>query len=245
MNLNCRVRRRKLRALLKQAGVKGIELEVIETAFTHESAVREGLASASNERLEFLGDAVLGFIVARWLFTQYPDAPEGELALRKSSLVRDMALADAAERLGFGELLVLGAGLAKQPAGKHRSTLADAFEAFIAALVCSAGIEAAERFVIQEHLERTLAMPVPVDAKTMLQEWTQKRSGMTPVYIESVEGPAHERVFHSCVVVSGESVAEGTGPSKKIAQQAAARAAIFLLREEYADLDPQARVGKT
>jgi ribonuclease-3 len=195
--------------------------------------------------LEFLGDAVLGFIVARWLFTQYPEASEGELALRKSSLVRDMALADAAERLGFAELLVLGAGLAKQPVGKHRSTLADAFEAFIAALVCAVGIEAAERFVIQEHLERTRTLPVPVDAKTMLQEWTQKRSGMTPMYIESVEGPAHERVFHSRVVVRGESVAEGTGPSKKAAQQAAAQAAILLLREEYVDLDPQARVGKT
>jgi ribonuclease-3 len=237
------VRRRKLRGLLKRAGVRACDLEALDVAFTHESAVREGLAIASNERLEFLGDAVLGFIVAHWLFTQYPGAPEGELALRKSSLVSDAWLAEAAERLGFEELMMLGAGLAKEPATKRRSVLSDAFEAFVAALLRCAGIEAAERFVIKEYLERTRAMPLPVDAKTMLQEWTQKRSGMTPVYIESAEGPAHERTYHSRVVVSGESVAEGSGGSKKAAQQAAAEAAIVRLRQEYGDLDPEKRVG--
>jgi ribonuclease-3 len=218
-------------------------MEAIDAAFVHESAMREGLAEASNERLEFVGDAVVGFIVARWLFQHYPEASEGELALRKSSLVSDSALALAAERLGFEKLLVLGTGLAKLPPGRHRSSLADAFEAFVAALTHYAGIDAAERFIVKEHLERTRSMPLPFDAKTMLQEWTQKHSGATPLYIESVEGPPHERIFHSRVVVSGESLAEGSGSSKKIAQQAAAEAAILLLREEYGDIDPQRRVG--
>ena len=234
-------RRKKLRALLKRAGVKGVEAEALDAAFTHESAVREGLAAASNERLEFLGDAVLGFAVARLLFTQYPQASEGELALRKSSLVSDTALADAAERLEFDQMLLLGAGLARQQPARHRSVLSDAFEAFVAALQQCAGVEAAERFIVKEHLERTRETPVPFDAKTMLQEWTQKHSGMTPMYIESAEGPAHERVFHSRVAVSGESVGEGSGPSKKAAQQDAAQAAIVFLREEYADLDPEKR----
>jgi ribonuclease-3 len=243
MKMAGEARRKKLRALLKRAGVKGVEAEALDAAFTHESAVPEGLGQASNERLEFLGDAVLGFVVARWLFSQYPLAAEGELALRKSSLVSDTALADAAERLEFDKVLLLGAGLAKQPAARHRSVLANAFEAFVAALQQCAGIRAAERFIIKEHLERTRETPIPVDAKTMLQEWTQKRSGMTPVYIESAEGPAHDRIFHSRVVVSGESVAEGRGSSKKIAQRNAAQAAILLLREEYADLDPEKRAG--
>jgi ribonuclease III len=236
-------RRKKLRSLLKRAGIKGIETEALDAAFTHESAVPEGLASASNERLEFLGDAVLGFVVASWLFTQYPQASEGELALRKSFLVSDAALADAAERLGFDQLLLLGAGLAKQPPARRRSVLADAFEAFVAALLERAGVKAAERFIVKEYLERTRETPVPVDAKTMLQEWTQKHSGTTPIYIESADGPAHEQTFHSRVVVSGESVAAGTGSTKKAAQQNAAQAAILVLREEFADLDPGKRTG--
>lgn len=237
-------RRRRLRALLRRAGVFQDEPGMLDTAFVHESAVREGLAPASNERLEFVGDSIVGFVVARWLFKHYPEASEGELALRKSSLVSDSALAQVAERLGFEKLLVLGAGLAKLPPVRHRSTLSDAFEAFVAALAHEAGIEVAERFIITEHLERTRSLPLPVDAKTMLQEWTQKHSGATPLYIESVEGPAHERLFHSRVVVSGESVAEGSGASKKAAQQAAAEAAIVVLREEYDDIDPDRRAGR-
>ncbi len=237
-------RRRRLRALLKRVGANAVDPNALEQAFVHESAVREGLAVVSNERLEFVGDAIVGFLTARWLFSAYPDAPEGELALRKSSLVSDAALAAEAERLGFDALLVLGAGLAKAPASRRRSALSDAFEAFVAALAQCAGLDIAERFLIQEHLSIAGAAPPVLDAKTTLQEWTQKHSGMTPFYIESAEGPPHERIFHSRVVVSGESIAEGSGPSKKAAQQAAAAAALILLNVLPPSPEPEARKQK-
>src|SRR5271163_55181 len=113
--------RRRLRALLARAGLPQGDTAAFEAAFVHESAVREKLAERSNERLEFLGDAVLGFLVARLLCERYPGAPEGELALRKSSLVSDVAIAATAERLGFEALLVLGQGLANLPAARRRS----------------------------------------------------------------------------------------------------------------------------
>src|ERR1700694_2383871 len=119
-----------MRALLALAGVADADGAAFEGAFIHESAVREGRAERSNQRLEFLGDAVLGFSVARWLYERYPGAPEGELALRKSSLVAGAARAATAERLGFETLLVLGQGLANLPSARRRSALADAFEAF-------------------------------------------------------------------------------------------------------------------
>ncbi|HTV74374.1 MAG TPA: ribonuclease III [Candidatus Acidoferrales bacterium] len=228
------VRRRKLRALLRRAGAADAALELIEPAFVHESAVREGLAGASNERLEFVGDAIVGFIVARWLFMQYPDAPEGELAVRKAALVSDAALAQTAERLGFEEFLVLGAGLAKLAPARHRSTLANAFEAFVAALVLAAGIPTAERLLIKEHLGPTGDAPLPRDPKTALQEWTQKRALGMPLYTESAEGPAHERLFSARVAVGGEELGEGTGPSKKAAQQAAAAVALARVEREGA-----------
>jgi ribonuclease III len=226
------VRRRKLRTLLRRVGAPDVALERIEPAFVHESAVREKLAEASNERLEFVGDAIVGVIVARWLFTRYPHAPEGELAVRKAALVSDAALAQTAERLGFEELLVLGAGLAKLAPARHRSTLANAFEAFVAALATGADLAAAERFLIKEHLGPTGDMPVPHDPKTTLQEWTQKRALGTPLYTESAEGPPHERVFNSRVEVNGETLGEGAGPSKKTAQQAAAAVALARLAQE-------------
>ncbi len=233
------VRRRKLRALLRLAGVAAREHDVdaFEAAFVHESAVKERRASHSNERLEFLGDALLGFIVSRSLYERYPSADEGELALRKASLVSDAALATTAERLGIEPLLVLGAGLANAPAARRRSALADAFEAFVAALQFQCGIEAAARFVLVHHvaeLERTgMALD---DPKTVLQEWMQKRFARLPVYDDRCEGPAHERTFHAEVTVDGDLHAAGSGSSKKAAQRQAAAHALERLKERYDDV---------
>lgn len=233
-------RRKKLRALLKRTGVAHAagSLAAFEAAFVHESATQEKLAARSNERLEFLGDAILGFIVARSLFERYPDAPQGELALRKAALVSDASLAASAERLGFDALLVLGSGLAKLPPARHRSALADAFEAFIAALYGKDGIEAAAAFVLGQHVaEHERSGVDPTDPKTVLQEWTQKRFARLPLYVERSEGPGHERIFHVEVTVENELAASGSGPSKKAAQRDAAVHALERLAQRYGELE--------
>ncbi|MBC5798441.1 MAG: ribonuclease III [Candidatus Eremiobacteraeota bacterium] len=216
------------------------ELSAFEAAFVHESAAREGLAAGSNERLEFRGDAALGFVVARYLYERYPEAAAGELALRKAALVSDAALATSAQRLGFADLMLLGAGLAKLPPVRRRSALADAFEAFIAALESLAGVEAAARFVLTQHVPH-MDRPGTVldDPKTTLQEWTQKRFAVLPRYVDRYEGPAHERTFFAEVTVDDDISACGSGPSKKAAERAAATAALEGLKQRYGELPPR------
>jgi ribonuclease-3 len=233
-------RRQRLRALLARAGVRRFDDDAFEAAFVHESAVREGLAARSNERLEFLGDALLGFVVARSLYDRYPDAAEGELAVRKSSLVADAVLAETAERLGFEALLLLGAGLANLPPARRRSALADAFEAFLAVLHRECGFDAAARFVEREHIAERERLGLELDdPKTVLQEWTQRRFATVPVYSERAEGPAHERTFHADVTID-DLHAEGMGPTKRAAQRAAAAVLLARLAERYDDLRPRA-----
>ncbi len=232
-------RRRRLRALLRRASVSGVELAAFEQAFVHPSAIHEGRATASYERLEFLGDAILGAVVARWLFERYPDASEGELSLRKASLISDLALAESAQRLEFGELIVSGGGLGE--AARRVSVLADAFEAFIGALYLQVGLEKVTTFIERRHLsEREKEAAALVDPKSALQEWTQRRYGEIPRYRERFEGPPHQRVFVAEVSIDGELIAAGSGTSKKSAQRDAAANALEQLRERYDDVTPRA-----
>jgi ribonuclease-3 len=236
-----------LRALLKRVGAPHVNPAAVEAAFVHESAAKEGTdtgaaARTSNERLEFLGDAILGFLVAGRLYERYPDAREGELALRKSFLVSDAALAHTAERLGFGSLLVVGAGHGQ--AAPARSMLAGAFEAFVAVLWRAAGPEVVASFLDREHIiPRESTAETIDDPKTVLQEWTQKHYATTPVYADRAEGPPHARTFFAKVAVDGEPLADGIGPTKKEAQRAAAAVALEVLRKRYDDVAPRKLSG--
>lgn len=206
-----------------------VAVKAIEPAFVHESATREG-AGPSNERLEFLGDGILGFAVARWLYERYPDASEGELHRRRAALVNTDALATTARRLHFGDLLVLGAGELKTGGRDRTSILADAFEAFVAALYAARGLDVVAKFLEREHLAQLEQHVTLVDSKTELQELVQGRSSTMPVYAEVADGKPHERVFTSEVSVNGEVVGIGKGSSKKAAQQNAALQALKKLR---------------
>lgn len=227
-------RRRRLRALRAQTRLGRIELERLDAAFVHESAAAEHIEAArglpSNQRLEFLGDAVLGCAVAAWLYRRYPDAPEGELALRKAYLVSEPALAETARHLGLGELLILGKGAAASDAARGDSTLADALEALIAVVYLERGMEAAARFVEDEHADRLGGRkPAAPDPKTALQELTQRVYHCIPSYEEVGEGPDHRRSYTATVAVAGDVLASGIGSSKKAAQRAAAAAALDVL----------------
>ena len=226
-------RRRRLAALLKTSGFAGIDPTLVEQAFVHESAAREG-AGPSNERLEFYGDAVLGFVTARWLMARYPDASEGELHRRKASLVSGEACATTARRLALGDVMRLGIG-AQQSGGANNATiLADAFEAYIGALAQGTEFERVARFIEIEHLAHVdRAEGADADAKTALQEFTQAYLGTVPAYFERAEGPPHDRRFTSHVRVADETLGEGIGASKKVAQQSAAAMALALLRSRY------------
>ena len=228
-------RRLRLRALLKTAGAHDVDLAKMESAFIHASAGREQ-AQHSNERLEFFGDAILGFVASRWLMRKYPDLSEGALTRRKAYLVSGMACADTARRLGFPELVVLGAGMDRAGGSDNESILADAFEAFLAALYEATDLERVARFLEKEHL-------VPIDrrnvgerdAKTDLQEFAQGLLRLTPLYFERAEGPPSDRRYTSQVRVGDEILGEGIGPSKKVAQQSAAAMALTTLRKRHAE----------
>jgi ribonuclease-3 len=225
--------RRRLAALLKASGLAGIDPTHVEQAFVHESAAREG-AGPSNERLEFYGDAILGFVTGRWLMARYPEANEGELHRRKASLVSGDACATTARRLAFGDLIRLGVG-AQQTGGANNATiLADAFEAYIGALAAATDLERVARFIELEHLAHIdRADGADADAKTALQEFTQASFGTAPTYFERAEGPPHDRRFTSQVRIGDETLGEGIGASKKAAQQSAAAMALALLRSRH------------
>jgi ribonuclease-3 len=225
-------RRRRLRALLKRSGAAEVDPAAIEPAFIHESAARES-AGRSNERLEFFGDAILGLAAARYVFSRYPNAAEGELSRRKHALVSDEVCAQTARRLDFGELIVLGHGMQTGGGAQNTSILGDAFEAYLAALYLATDMPTAMAFIEREHLaivER--GDMAEADAKTALQEFAQALHAPLPVYFERAEGPAHDRRFTSQVRIGADVLGEGIGSSKKAAQLSAAAMALAALRHQ-------------
>jgi ribonuclease-3 len=222
-------RRARLRALLKTAGVPDLDATAVEAAFVHASA-----GQSSNERLEFFGDAILGFVASGWLMTKYPDLTEGALTRRKAHLVSGAACAETARRLGFPDLIVLGAGMDRTGGSENESILADAFEAFLAALYAASDLDHVRRFLEKAHLEPLDHLNRGErDAKTDLQEFAQGILRVTPLYFERAEGPPNDRRYTSQVRVGDEILGEGIGPSKKAAQQSAAAMALSTLRSRH------------
>jgi ribonuclease-3 len=205
--------------------------ELLVRALTHPSyAHEEAHVESDNQRLEFLGDAVLGLLIARRLFERYPDLPEGRLSRIKAALVCEDTLAAVAEDLHVGGHLLLGKGEQASGGGSKASILADAVEALFAAVYLDGGYEAAERVV--DHLfghrfEEARRGYLVFDSKTALQELIQSQGDDRPVYrVTHQEGPAHDRTFVVQVSIGGAVVAEGSGHSKKEAEKRAASAAL-------------------
>jgi ribonuclease III len=222
--------RRRLRALLRVAGIRRVrDLGIFETAFVHQSYAKER-GGESNERMEFLGDSVLGCITASFLYDRFFGEPEGVLTLRRAAIVNDAQLALTARRLGFSALTRLGAGMQAAGGSENTSVLADAFEAFVAALYLRFGLEKAAHFVITAHIEQLdHSTDALLDAKTRLQHYAQEHLAATPVYRETSRGTPQRPAFKSRVSVSGRVLGKGEGPSKKAAQQAAAEAALLAI----------------
>jgi ribonuclease-3 len=199
------------------------DLTLFVAALTHRSAP----GRSNNERLEFLGDAVLNLVVARHLFTTFPAATEGDLSRLRARVVSAEPLAEIAASLGLGDELQLGSGELKTGGFRRQSILADALEAVCGALFLDGGLEAAEKVILKLFEARIAALPAPEtlkDAKTRLQEYLQSRGYSLPRYtVHRIEGEAHAQIFHiTCEVVDLKRCSEGSGSSRRRAEQEAA-----------------------
>lgn len=222
-----------LHALEERLGHRFADLSLLDRALTHSSLANEDASGGGrhNEPLEFLGDSVIGFVMADLLHRRDPEGREGGKSKMRAQLVSARSLARRAAELGLPELLQLGRGEEKSGGRKKTALWADAYEAVIAALYLDGGLEAAHRFVSAEFatdLERP-GLPTE-DHKSLLQEMLQARGEPVPEYeLVAEEGPDHRRRFRVRCMVRGEALAEGEGFSKKQAQQEAARNALARL----------------
>lgn len=212
-------------------------LSLLQNALAHSSYANERWHNGllSNERLEFLGDSILGMLVAEFLYKSFPDRPEGELTRMRADMVCEKTLAAVANSIHLGEHLMLGHGEEQGGGRKRESILADAVESVIAACFLDGGMEASRQFI-----EKFILVKVPVtqlhnvDYKTRLQELIQQKKNQSLVYeLTGESGPDHDKQFTVQVSLNGKVVGSGSGKSKKRAEQDAARAAILLLFPEH------------
>jgi ribonuclease-3 len=200
----------------------------LDAALIHRSYCAEHPVASSNERLEFLGDAVLGLVVTVYVFEEFPDLPEGELAKLRASVVNAEVLAQVATEIDLGPALLLGKGEDGSGGRDKPSILADAIEAVIAAVYLDGGWDAAHDLVLgllEDRIRAAATGPGGQDYKTRLQELAARRFDQLPRYQVRAEGPDHSKQFFATVRLNGETRGEGEGRSKKQAEQAAARAA--------------------
>lgn len=218
-------------------GVRAIDPELLRLALTHRSYAYENGGLPTNERLEFLGDSVLSLVITTALYQEHPDLPEGQLARLRASVVNMKALAGVARRMGadgVGPYLLLGKGEESSGGRGKNSILADAVEALLGAVYLQYGIETAKRVVhsfFDPLMEAAAGQGAALDWKTSLQELTADSGLGVPEYRIAESGPDHAKQFTAWAVVAGEEFGEGSGGSKKDAEQIAAKQAWQILSE--------------
>jgi ribonuclease III len=214
------------------SGITFKNKELLRRAFTHRSFLNEnrGSESSHNERLEFLGDAVLELIVTEYLFEKYPDSNEGDLTAYRASLVNAIILSEVAQKINVNDFLLLSKGEAKDTGKARQYILANTMEAIIGAIYLDQGYDIARYFISKNlfHLiDVIIAEKSWIDAKSKFQEKAQEKEGMTPQYKSlKEEGPDHDKRFTIGVYLDNELIAEGDGMSKQEAEQVAAKKAL-------------------
>lgn len=209
---------------------------LLTEALTHPSFVNEsgGRLTKDNQRLEFLGDAVIGLLLSREIFVRFPQSQEGELTRIRASLVDEASLAQLAGRIELGSYLLLGRGEDKTGGRKKPSLLADAYEALMAAIYLDGGFEAVAALISRQFsdlLERPDFETCAGDYKTQFQEQSHQVTSLAPRYLlQGVSGPDHQRIFSVAVFIGDDLMGHGSGKSKKEAEQAAAREGILVLQ---------------
>lgn len=218
----------------------GLEFEnnsIIRRAFTHRSYLNEHReVLEDNERLEFLGDAVLDFLVGAWLYNHFPEMAEGQLTRLRAALVGNQQLAEFARQIGLGDSMLLGKGEIENNGRERSGLLGSTFEAVIGAIYIDQGMDAVREFVVpflQEAVNQVLMMRRELDAKSALQEWSQAEGLGTPYYrIVGSSGPDHEKYFEIEVIINGRTYGKGYGPSKQAAAKMAAQLSLEILGVE-------------
>jgi len=218
--------------LEKNLKIKFKNKKLLEQAFVHRSYLNENpnCGSEQNERLEFLGDAVMELVVTNYLFKKYPKNPEGDLTAWRAALVNSKMLSEVATKLGFNDYLMLSKGESQDTGRARQFILANTLEAAIGAIYLDRGFEKAEEFICKNlicELKRVLEEKLYLDPKSHFQEEAQGKMGITPSYeLIEQEGPDHCKKFVIGVYLNGDLIATGEGPSKQIAQEDAARKAL-------------------
>lgn len=222
----------RLDELRDRLDLESVSEDLLELAFTHTSYAREhGLDElANNQRLEYLGDAVLDLVCAAYLYRTYPDMPEGDLTRLKAAIVRKSALASVARELELGQHILLGRGEESTGGRRKASLLADVVEALIGAIFLSTGLDGAREFVLKHFsalLEDVESRETLCDHKSALQEILQARSMPPPRYrVIRTEGPPHDRWFTVEACLNGDVIGTGEGGAKRVAEQQAAEEAL-------------------
>jgi ribonuclease-3 len=228
------VREPDLAGLSRRLGHEFTDLSLLRQAMRHRSWCSEHPGHESNERLEFLGDAVLGWVVADLVYHQHLDSHEGRLTDLRKSVVNASALAEISLAIDIGSCLMLGKGEDAAGGRSKPSILSDALEAALGAVYLDGGPQAAYDLIVRligERLTSVASVPPYTDYKTMLQELSARRYDTAPVYVLREEGPDHAKRFFATVLVAGDAVGVGEGSSKKQAEQSAARLAVHGLSQ--------------
>ena len=226
-----------LETLDRALGVSFRDAELRQAALTHRSYAFEQALTVTNERLEFLGDSVLGLVVTDMAYRSYPDMPEGQLAKLRAAIVNMQALADVARSLGIGDVVLLGKGEEQSGGRDKASILADALEAVFGAAYLDLGLDRARDLIerlFRPRMEAYVRGEGDRDYKTILQEIASQELRSIPDYRVVERGPDHEKEFTATVHVGGEPLGTGTGRSKKEAEQQAAREAHARITERLA-----------
>jgi ribonuclease III len=214
----------------KDLGLAFNDAAVLRIALTHSSFAYQTGSNEFNEKLEFLGDSILGAAITDYIFHNFPEMQEGGLAKLRANLVRAETLADVARGLGLGSFLLIGKGAEQSGGRQNESILADCLEAVIGAVYLDQGYEIARKFVIDIFRQKVAEQGEQKelgDPKTTLQEMTMDRWSMLPIYhIVAQQGPAHRPMFSAAVSIHGQVVGRGAGTSKKKAEQVAAKEAL-------------------
>jgi ribonuclease III len=221
----------------KQLGLQFNNIQLLIRALTHRSYLNEHPeVLEDNERLEFLGDAVLDFLVGAWLYNRFPEMPEGYLTRLRSAIVRTEQLARFAREMDLGEYMRLGRGENEGGGREKPGLLCATFEALVGALYLDQGIDAVQKFIaplLEVAARQILASQRDKDPKSLLQEWAQSQGYGTPLYrLVSAHGPDHAKIFEVEVIINDAKYGEGIGRSKQVATKAAARAALSTLSLE-------------
>jgi len=225
------------RQLERRIGRRFRRRELLERALTHRSYANEKETGSNYERLEFLGDSILGFVVAEWLFHKFPDLTEGKLSRMRANVVRKATLANVGRELGIGELLLLGEGELKSGGFERDSILADSLEAIIGAIYLDGGLSNSKDFVLHmlsHHLQALRSDTAYKDPKTRLQEYLQQRGISVPNYvIIDVSGEPHRQLFQvQCKIEGVSGVFTAKGKSRRSAEQIAAEKAYAALIQQ-------------